>query len=1445
MQKRILCLVLAVLVALSSMLTALAANVELKDTQATAELASTGSNIYGLADDVQDGQILQCWCWSFDNIKAMLPKIAAQGFTAIQTSPIQPIKESTRESWSTFMGQCWVVYQPVAFNIEDNYRNAFGTKAEFKAMCEEAEKYGIKVIVDTVFNHTANDMQGNTVHPWVPSEIRNNSDCWHDISKNIYDFDNRYDTTHYCLTGLPDLNTSNSIVQKHCTNFLKECIDAGADGFRFDAVKHIETPWDADGTKSDFWPNVLNAATKYAQETKGFTPYYYGELLGTPGNGLGTDAYTQYMSVTDTGANDIRQAVVDGNASRAAQSGISCGADPSKAVQWTESHDNFKDDGTRFISDHNINKTWAIVGARDEVCGLYLARPENMDTTMIGDADVTSWSYPEVKAVNKFKNHFRGESEYLASYNKIAYIERGDSGVVLVNTGGTYYNNVSVPAHKIASGTYKDVITGNTFTVSNGYIYGDIGDTGIAVVYDIDSSGELTKGAVTDIRLAGTFNNWSTSSNVMVAKDTNIATTSLILDKGTYSFKVKSGDLWFSNKGTITDTTGDSGWTMNPAIDDNCTLVASNAGKYTFSFNTVTQKLMVEYSETTDSGVYVKGTFNDWDSSAQMVYEDDSNIVTTTFEIPKGTYSFKIHNRSIGSWYSNVSEIEDTTGESGWTMKTSVSDNCSFVASGGTYTFSFNLSTNKLVVSYDSQNVSQTTTEVPTTTTTPAEEISPYYLKGEFNNWNENIPFLFTDDPDILSLTVDIEAGTYGFKLHKIDTDKWFGNTDTIEDTTGSEGLIMTENTDKCTLVASGGTYTFTLARSTKELTVLYTPNEEEPSETTAPETTVAPTGSQIFLRGDFNDWESVNEMLAEENSSYVTTTLELEEGTYSFKIQNKASSKWYGNNGVIEDSTGSTSWSMHQSADDATLKASGGTYIFIFDTDEKRLTVNYFPKGVDPNEPINPTIEEYTVIFKDYDGKVLDTQVVLEGSSAVAPEAPQREGDEKYHYVFIGWDTPFTSVNEDLTVTAMYEQKVNEFEVTFLDYDDTILSIQSIPYGESAVEPATPQREGDAQYSYTFAGWDSDFTNVTKDITVTALYDTSVNEYSVSINDGNFTFKGAEKVKYGDAYTFEVVADKGYLIATVMVNNAVVSADENGVYKVDKVIGDIEITVTTVEDIPVNQVAGATVTLGSKIALNFYMKLSDDVINDSAARVMFTLPNNSKRSVYVKSTTPSDDGFYVFTCELAAKEMASDVKVQLITSDFKSDVFTYSVKEYAEYILGSSDSKYDKAKPLVKAMLNYGAYAQTYFGFNTDILANENLSVSEKALKETDLSAFIYKLEGEQSGVRYYGSKLSLESETSLKHYFFIEDEDNIPTFTVNGTEVTPKKKGVYYEVKISDILAQNLDDKVVVKAGNLTLDYNALSYAYLAANSSNTDLVNVTKALCIYNSEADNYLK
>lgn len=439
--------------------------------------------------DIQDGVTLHCWNWSYKSIEANMEKIAALGYTAIQTSPIQQAKQATAGFPS---GDWWVYYQPMGFHIDNSGTSALGNKAEFESMCKTAHKYGIKVIVDVVANHMG-DKGGNNLADTIIADLKNDASCWHDISKNTNNYSSRLEVTQYCMAGLPDLNTSNKKVQTYVLNFLKECIDAGADGFRFDAVKHIETPDDGD-LASDFWPTVIDGAEDYAETTRGIDLYCYGELLDNPGGSLSSKAYTKYMSITDNSwGNTVCSSVVNGKNASAFSHTYHKNIEADDLVLWAESHDTFADGTTSKVSDEAINKTWALVAARADAMSLYLARPANMSQTL-GTASNTGWSYAEVGAVNKFHNTFIDQAEYLSSENGIAYVERGNSGVVLVNCKGMDAT-VNVTAHAMADGTYTDQITGNAFTVSGGKITGTIGSTGIAVVYAADPCDHTTHDA--------------------------------------------------------------------------------------------------------------------------------------------------------------------------------------------------------------------------------------------------------------------------------------------------------------------------------------------------------------------------------------------------------------------------------------------------------------------------------------------------------------------------------------------------------------------------------------------------------------------------------------------------------------------------------------------------------------------------------------------------------------------------------------------------------------------------------------------------------------------------------------------------------------------------------------------------------------------------------------
>ncbi len=146
-------------------------------------------------------------------------------------------------------------------------------------------------------------------------------------------------------------------------------------------------------------------------------------------------------------------------------------------------------------------------------------------------------------------------------------------------------------------------------------------------------------------------------------------------------------------------------------------------------------------------------------------------------------------------------------------------------------------------------------------------------------------------------------------------------------------------------------------------------------------------------------------------------------------------------------------------------------------------------------------TIEEssssFNVIFEDYDGTELKTEVVESGASATAPDEPTRTG-----YTFKEWDTDFSNVTEDLTVKAVYE--INTYTVTFVDFDGTTIDEQTIEYGSDAVAPTEPTREG-----YDFDGWDVAFTSITKDLTVTATYTEKVAQTTLKYEAENATGSG------------------------------------------------------------------------------------------------------------------------------------------------------------------------------------------------------------------------------------------------------------------------------------------------------------------------------------------------
>ncbi|MGI6732549.1 MAG: InlB B-repeat-containing protein [Anaerovoracaceae bacterium] len=138
-------------------------------------------------------------------------------------------------------------------------------------------------------------------------------------------------------------------------------------------------------------------------------------------------------------------------------------------------------------------------------------------------------------------------------------------------------------------------------------------------------------------------------------------------------------------------------------------------------------------------------------------------------------------------------------------------------------------------------------------------------------------------------------------------------------------------------------------------------------------------------------------------------------------------------------------------------------------------------------------TINSYTITFDSAGGSEVASITQDYGTAIIAPEAPTREG-----YTFTGWEPelPTTMPAENVTITATWT--INQYIVTFVDHDGTVIDIQTVEHGGSATAPAAnPEREG-----YTFTGWDVAFNNVTENLTVKAQYE--IKTYTVSFVDTN-----------------------------------------------------------------------------------------------------------------------------------------------------------------------------------------------------------------------------------------------------------------------------------------------------------------------------------------------------
>lgn len=195
--------------------------------------------------------VFQAWMFKLNEIP--VEEIARQGFTAIQTSPLQPIKEPIRSD----LNNAWAIYQPIDYTIG----NDLGNEEDLRNLANRCHRNGLKLIVDVVFHHVANE-RGNDVSHLVKEEYRH---FYNDSFVNITNWEDEWQLTHKSLSGLPALDLENEYIINTQFNYLKQLKAVGADGVRIDAYKHL----------------IKSYRVRLAQELKnlGMFDYSYGEMI--------------------------------------------------------------------------------------------------------------------------------------------------------------------------------------------------------------------------------------------------------------------------------------------------------------------------------------------------------------------------------------------------------------------------------------------------------------------------------------------------------------------------------------------------------------------------------------------------------------------------------------------------------------------------------------------------------------------------------------------------------------------------------------------------------------------------------------------------------------------------------------------------------------------------------------------------------------------------------------------------------------------------------------------------------------------------------------------------------------------------------------------------------------------------------------------------------------
>ena len=428
--------------------------------------------------------ILHVWSWNFPTITENMKQIADAGFTMIQTSPVNACfspEGGNIKILDEKEGNWYHYYQPTDWTVGNNI---VGTEEQMQAMLDEAKKYGIRVLVDVLPNHTAFNI--DLVTDEFYEAVGGRDKMFHTYGlQGINDYNDRTQCTHQGVGGLPDVNTENPLFQKYYMEFVNKLIEMGVRGFRYDTAKHIgvhSDPVDAEAgvTENDFWDvatgrkEVLGVSLAIDYNEL----FVYGEVLQD--RNVPEEEYASYFGQTASSYGHVlREVLAKGHARENDLMQWYHRAAPEHLTTWVESHDTYCNaNESAGLTDAQIRTGWVFLTARQNGTPLFYSRPMNstrenyFGDNLLGARGNDEFFHPEVVAVNNFRKDMNGEVESVAfaENTETVAVSRGNKGVAVINFSGNV--NELALATTLLDGEYKDKVYGQAFMVQDGVLTG-------------------------------------------------------------------------------------------------------------------------------------------------------------------------------------------------------------------------------------------------------------------------------------------------------------------------------------------------------------------------------------------------------------------------------------------------------------------------------------------------------------------------------------------------------------------------------------------------------------------------------------------------------------------------------------------------------------------------------------------------------------------------------------------------------------------------------------------------------------------------------------------------------------------------------------------------------------------------------------------------------------